>query len=68
MYHAAFLNIFCIPPLQNFCPGFMESNKEHRLETEENLTNADPIMWTKGEILGKGAYGTVNHFGSTYIQ
>ncbi|KAJ6665400.1 hypothetical protein lerEdw1_003240 [Lerista edwardsae] len=44
---------------KNFCPGFMESSKEHRLETEKNLTNADPVLWTKGEILGKGAYGTV---------
>ncbi|NXM75078.1 M3K19 kinase, partial [Serilophus lunatus] len=24
-----------------------------------SLTNKDPIMWTRGEILGKGAYGTV---------
>ncbi|NXY44064.1 M3K19 kinase, partial [Ceuthmochares aereus] len=24
-----------------------------------NLTNKDPIMWTRGEVLGKGAYGTV---------
>uniref|UniRef100_A0A6J0SJS2 Mitogen-activated protein kinase kinase kinase 19 n=1 Tax=Pogona vitticeps TaxID=103695 RepID=A0A6J0SJS2_9SAUR len=26
---------------------------------ENSLTNEDPILWTKGEILGKGAYGTV---------
>ncbi|NWW52330.1 M3K19 kinase, partial [Pedionomus torquatus] len=24
-----------------------------------NSTNTDPIMWTRGEVLGKGAYGTV---------
>ncbi|NWT65437.1 M3K19 kinase, partial [Prunella himalayana] len=24
-----------------------------------SLTTKDPIMWTKGEVLGKGAYGTV---------
>ncbi|XP_009565952.2 LOW QUALITY PROTEIN: mitogen-activated protein kinase kinase kinase 19 [Cuculus canorus] len=24
-----------------------------------SLTNEDPIMWTRGEVLGKGAYGTV---------
>ncbi|NXG26435.1 M3K19 kinase, partial [Grallaria varia] len=24
-----------------------------------SLTNKDPIMWTRGEVLGKGAYGTV---------
>ncbi|NXC76607.1 M3K19 kinase, partial [Anhinga anhinga] len=24
-----------------------------------SLTNKDPIMWTRGEVLGRGAYGTV---------
>ncbi|NWU49473.1 M3K19 kinase, partial [Dromas ardeola] len=24
-----------------------------------SLTNNDPVMWTRGEVLGKGAYGTV---------
>ncbi|XP_008940642.1 PREDICTED: mitogen-activated protein kinase kinase kinase 19, partial [Merops nubicus] len=24
-----------------------------------SLTNKDPVMWTRGEVLGKGAYGTV---------
>ncbi|NWH64329.1 M3K19 kinase, partial [Geococcyx californianus] len=24
-----------------------------------NLSNKDPIMWTRGEVLGRGAYGTV---------
>lgn len=47
----------------SICPGFMESSKENSLGItiflEKKLTNADPIMWTKGEILGKGAYGTV---------
>ncbi|XP_060113091.1 mitogen-activated protein kinase kinase kinase 19 [Heteronotia binoei] len=49
---------------KNCCPIVLESNRENRLFSavicsENSLTNEDPIMWTKGEILGKGAYGTV---------
>ncbi|NXD11665.1 M3K19 kinase, partial [Nothocercus nigrocapillus] len=35
-------------------------NFEESTESSENsLTNKEPIMWTRGEVLGKGAYGTV---------
>ncbi|XP_054827957.1 mitogen-activated protein kinase kinase kinase 19 isoform X2 [Eublepharis macularius] len=49
---------------KNCCPTILESNGENRfcsaiIFSESSLTNEDPIMWTKGEILGKGAYGTV---------
>ncbi|NXU87425.1 M3K19 kinase, partial [Xiphorhynchus elegans] len=35
--------------------NFDESTKLPR----SSLTKRDPIMWTRGEVLGKGAYGTV---------
>ncbi|XP_068805313.1 mitogen-activated protein kinase kinase kinase 19 isoform X2 [Struthio camelus] len=35
--------------------NFEESTKL----SESSLTNKEPIMWTRGEVLGKGAYGTV---------
>ncbi|NWS08155.1 M3K19 kinase, partial [Motacilla alba] len=35
--------------------NFDESTKLPR----SSLTTKDPIMWTRGEVLGKGAYGTV---------
>ncbi|XP_048339255.1 mitogen-activated protein kinase kinase kinase 19 isoform X2 [Sphaerodactylus townsendi] len=49
---------------KNCCPTVLELNRENRcfsavIFSESSLTNEDPIMWTKGEILGKGAYGTV---------
>ncbi|NXJ74018.1 M3K19 kinase, partial [Trogon melanurus] len=47
--------------------AFLASNEESdRLNCEEStqlpgssLNNRDPILWTRGEVLGKGAYGTV---------
>ncbi|NXJ02352.1 M3K19 kinase, partial [Psophia crepitans] len=47
--------------------AFLASNEESDLLNFEestklpgsSLTNKDPIMWTRGEVLGKGAYGTV---------
>ncbi|NXC20495.1 M3K19 kinase, partial [Corythaeola cristata] len=52
---------------KSYSKAFLPSNEESdRLNFEEstklpgsNLTNKDPIMWTRGEVLGKGAYGTV---------
>ncbi|XP_062974708.1 mitogen-activated protein kinase kinase kinase 19 [Elgaria multicarinata webbii] len=49
---------------KNFCMDFLESSNENRFLnvttfSENSLTDEDPILWTKGEILGKGAYGTV---------
>ncbi|ETE62157.1 SPS1/STE20-related protein kinase YSK4, partial [Ophiophagus hannah] len=49
---------------ENFCPDFMgyeEGNPLlHEIAFSENsLINQESILWTKGEILGKGAYGTV---------
>nr|XP_060631924.1 mitogen-activated protein kinase kinase kinase 19 [Anolis sagrei ordinatus] len=45
-------------------PDFLEPSREHTFQnmaafSENNLTNEDSVLWTKGEILGKGAYGTV---------
>ncbi|XP_030342165.1 mitogen-activated protein kinase kinase kinase 19 isoform X2 [Strigops habroptila] len=47
--------------------AFLAPNEENDLLSVEestklpgsSLTNKDPIMWTRGEVLGKGAYGTV---------
>ncbi|XP_009873559.1 PREDICTED: mitogen-activated protein kinase kinase kinase 19 [Apaloderma vittatum] len=47
--------------------AFLASNEESDLLNSEestqlpgsSLTNKDPILWTRGEVLGKGAYGTV---------
>ncbi|KAL8183238.1 UNVERIFIED_CONTAM: hypothetical protein K2H54_027278 [Gekko kuhli] len=49
---------------KNCRPTVLESNRENRffsevIFSENSLTNEDSIMWTKGEILGKGACGTV---------
>ncbi|NXV72547.1 M3K19 kinase, partial [Atlantisia rogersi] len=52
---------------KSYCKTFLTSSEEsHLLNSEEStklpgssLTNKDPIMWTRGEVLGKGAYGTV---------
>ncbi|NXJ97184.1 M3K19 kinase, partial [Corythaixoides concolor] len=52
---------------KSYSKAFVPSNEESdQLNFEEstklpgsNLTNKDPIMWTRGEVLGKGAYGTV---------
>ncbi|XP_009640773.1 mitogen-activated protein kinase kinase kinase 19 [Egretta garzetta] len=52
---------------QSYTKGFLASNEESSLLNFEEstklpgsgLTNKDPIMWTRGEVLGKGAYGTV---------
>ncbi|XP_009998697.1 PREDICTED: mitogen-activated protein kinase kinase kinase 19 [Chaetura pelagica] len=47
--------------------AFLASNEESDLQNFEEstklpgscLANKDPIMWTRGEVLGKGAHGTV---------
>ncbi|NXL44294.1 M3K19 kinase, partial [Podilymbus podiceps] len=52
---------------QSYSKAFLASDEESDpLNFEEStklsgssLTNKDPIMWTRGEVLGKGAYGTV---------
>lgn len=38
---------------------FLNSN-EKKIFSENSLKNEESILWTKGEILGKGAYGTVS--------
>ncbi|XP_012505962.1 PREDICTED: mitogen-activated protein kinase kinase kinase 19 isoform X2 [Propithecus coquereli] len=35
------------------------NSKEKKTFSENRLKHEEPILWTKGEILGKGAYGTV---------
>ncbi|XP_045415094.1 mitogen-activated protein kinase kinase kinase 19 [Lemur catta] len=35
------------------------NSKEKKTFSENSLKYEEPILWTKGEILGKGAYGTV---------
>lgn len=57
--------------LQNCSPAFLEDSKENEFLTattfsESSLTNEEAIMWTKGEILGKGAYGTVSYWKYIY--
>ncbi|XP_025053354.1 mitogen-activated protein kinase kinase kinase 19 isoform X5 [Alligator sinensis] len=52
---------------QSYSEAFLASNRENDLLNfsdstnlpESRSANDDPIMWTRGEILGKGAYGTV---------
>ncbi|NXP12523.1 M3K19 kinase, partial [Thinocorus orbignyianus] len=52
---------------KSYTKAFLAPNEESELlsfeesakYTGRNLTNTDPIMWTRGEVLGKGAYGTV---------
>ncbi|KAK0688880.1 M3K19 kinase, partial [Pygoscelis papua] len=52
---------------KSYSKAFLASNEESDLLNFEestklpgsSLTNKDPIMWTRGEVLGKGAYGTV---------
>ncbi|XP_075367307.1 mitogen-activated protein kinase kinase kinase 19 isoform X3 [Mycteria americana] len=51
---------------QSYSKAFLASNEESDLLNFEestklpgsSLTNKDPITWTRGEVLGKGAYGT----------
>ncbi|NWR84337.1 M3K19 kinase, partial [Furnarius figulus] len=38
--------------------GFLNFDESTKLPGS-SLTKRDPIMWTRGEVLGKGAYGTV---------
>lgn len=49
--------------------GFDEENPLlHETAISENsLINQECILWTKGEILGKGAYGTVSRIESDPI-
>ncbi|NXI02398.1 M3K19 kinase, partial [Pachycephala philippinensis] len=52
---------------KSYSKAFLASNEESGfLNFDEStkfpgssLANKDPIMWTRGEVLGKGAYGTV---------
>ncbi|NXG30304.1 M3K19 kinase, partial [Dromaius novaehollandiae] len=52
---------------KSYSEAFLASNEEGDLLnfkestklSESSLTNKEPIMWTRGEVLGKGAYGTV---------
>ncbi|NXN72438.1 M3K19 kinase, partial [Himantopus himantopus] len=52
---------------KSYSKAFLASNEDSDLLNFEDspklpgssLTNKDPIMWTRGEVLGKGAYGTV---------
>ncbi|NXF93904.1 M3K19 kinase, partial [Eubucco bourcierii] len=52
---------------QSYSNTFLASNEESDLLSSEesdkltgsSLTYKDPVMWTRGEVLGKGAYGTV---------
>ncbi|NXK87842.1 M3K19 kinase, partial [Formicarius rufipectus] len=49
------------------CNAFLQSKEENGLLNFDestklpgsSLTKSGPIMWTRGEVLGKGAYGTV---------
>lgn len=38
---------------------FLNSN-EKKTFSENSLKYEESILWTKGEVLGKGAYGTVS--------
>ncbi|NXA26889.1 M3K19 kinase, partial [Ibidorhyncha struthersii] len=52
---------------KSYSKAFLASNEDSDLLNFEDspklpgssLTNKDPITWTRGEVLGKGAYGTV---------
>ncbi|NWX98788.1 M3K19 kinase, partial [Nothoprocta ornata] len=52
---------------KNYSEALLTSNEESGLLnfeestklSENSWTNKEPIMWTRGEVLGKGAYGTV---------
>ncbi|NXN36255.1 M3K19 kinase, partial [Rhinoptilus africanus] len=52
---------------KSYSKAFLASNEESDLLNFDkstklrgsSLTNKDPIMWTRGEVLGRGAYGTV---------
>lgn len=53
--------------IQRYSNGFRIYDKEEKLLnsnekktfSENSLKYEEPILWTKGEVLGKGAYGTV---------
>uniref|UniRef100_A0A2K6S788 Uncharacterized protein n=1 Tax=Saimiri boliviensis boliviensis TaxID=39432 RepID=A0A2K6S788_SAIBB len=42
---------------------FLNSNEKETF-SENSFKSEEPILWTKGEILGKGAYGTVSKTGN----
>ncbi|KAM9380265.1 mitogen-activated protein kinase kinase kinase 19 [Phaethornis superciliosus] len=52
---------------KSYSKAFLTLNEESNLQNFEesaklpgsSVINKDPVMWTRGEILGKGAYGTV---------
>ena len=48
--------------LTNFVKNRQELEK--KTFSENSLKYEESILWTKGEILGKGAYGTVSETGS----
>lgn len=39
--------------------NFLNSNEKKTL-SDKSLKHEEAIFWTKGEILGRGAYGTVS--------
>ena len=63
---------FFVSFFQRYSNGFRRYDKEvrffnsHEKKTfsENSLKYEESILWTKGEILGKGAYGTVSETGS----
>ncbi|XP_058404848.1 mitogen-activated protein kinase kinase kinase 19 isoform X3 [Diceros bicornis minor] len=58
---------YCSRRMERCSNGFRIYDKEEKLLnsnekktfSENSLKYEEPILWTKGEILGKGAYGTV---------
>uniref|UniRef100_A0A2K5YNR5 Mitogen-activated protein kinase kinase kinase 19 n=1 Tax=Mandrillus leucophaeus TaxID=9568 RepID=A0A2K5YNR5_MANLE len=46
---------------------FLISNEKMTF-SENSLKSEEPILWTKGEILGKGAYGTDQHERPSALQ
>ncbi|NWU94008.1 M3K19 kinase, partial [Upupa epops] len=54
-------------PEESYSKAFLASKEQSDLLNVEestklpgnSLTNKDPVMWTRGEVLGRGAYGTV---------
>ena len=63
---------FLVSFFQRYSNGFRRYDKEERFFnphekktfSENSLKYEESILWTKGEILGKGAYGTVSETGS----
>lgn len=49
------INGFRIYDEENFLTSY-----EERTLSDKSLKHEEAIFWTKGEILGRGAYGTVS--------